>query len=327
MRAIGRGLAATVIAGCVALAGTPGAVAETLDEQPIAVPEQEAPAPTEAAAGQALAVRDVRIETTDAGRRMVVALSREPDSVQNFQLSGPPRLVVDLQGPLAWRTREARFTLSDSGVTRVRVAPYEGQLRIVFDLKSRGAVTAVRKEGTTLIADLAPLPAATAKTVAAPAPSPTAVGSNETSEAPRVLAAVVDATSEPAAAPIEPAPTPAVAPTAAIAAVPAPRAEQPRREKPAPPRTSFDDIGSDGPTIEPVAAYVPNDEPAGAQPARLAPARTRDTVAPAPQAPVFTGQKISLDFKDADIQNVLRVLADVSGLNIIATDDVQGKVT
>src|SRR6185503_10435276 len=237
MRAIGRGLAATVIAGCVALAGTPGAVAETLDEQPIAVPEQEAPAPTEAAAGQALAVRDVRIETTDAGRRMVVALSREPDSVQNFQLSGPPRLVVDLQGPLAWRTREARFTLSDSGVTRVRVAPYEGQLRIVFDLKSKSAVTAVRKDGATLIADLAPLPAADAKTVAAPTPSPTAVSSNGTSE-PRVLAAVVDATSEPAAVPvepaIEPAPTPAAAPKAAIAAVPAPRAE-PRREKPAPP--------------------------------------------------------------------------------------------
>jgi type IV pilus assembly protein PilQ len=41
----------------------------------------------------------------------------------------------------------------------------------------------------------------------------------------------------------------------------------------------------------------------------------------------FRGQRISLDFKDADIQNVLRVLADVSGLNIIATDDVRGKVT
>jgi len=41
----------------------------------------------------------------------------------------------------------------------------------------------------------------------------------------------------------------------------------------------------------------------------------------------FSGQRISLDFKDADIQNVLRVLADVSGLNIIATDDVKGKVT
>jgi type IV pilus assembly protein PilQ len=47
---------------------------------------------------------------------------------------------------------------------------------------------------------------------------------------------------------------------------------------------------------------------------------------PAPRAG-FNGQRISLDFKDADIQNVLRVLADVSGLNIIATDDVKGKVT
>ncbi len=44
-----------------------------------------------------------------------------------------------------------------------------------------------------------------------------------------------------------------------------------------------------------------------------------------PQA--YTGQRISLDFKDADIQNVLRILADVSGLNIITTDDVQGKIT
>src|SRR6185503_16881318 len=108
MRAIGRGLAATVIAGCVALGGTPGAVAETLDEQPIAVPEQKAPAPTEAAAGQALAVRDVRIETTDAGRRTVVGLSLERHSVQHFPVSGAPRLVVELQGPRAWRTREAR---------------------------------------------------------------------------------------------------------------------------------------------------------------------------------------------------------------------------
>src|SRR5262249_52735184 len=42
---------------------------------------------------------------------------------------------------------------------------------------------------------------------------------------------------------------------------------------------------------------------------------------------MYTGEHISLDFKDADIQNVLRVLADVSQLNIIATDDVTGKVT
>jgi type IV pilus assembly protein PilQ len=37
--------------------------------------------------------------------------------------------------------------------------------------------------------------------------------------------------------------------------------------------------------------------------------------------------KISFDFMDADIRNVLRVLTDVSGKNIVISDDVKGKVT
>lgn len=41
----------------------------------------------------------------------------------------------------------------------------------------------------------------------------------------------------------------------------------------------------------------------------------------------YTGQRISLDFKDADIKNVFRLLAEVSGDNIIVTDDVVRKVT
>ncbi len=43
--------------------------------------------------------------------------------------------------------------------------------------------------------------------------------------------------------------------------------------------------------------------------------------------PPYDGQKISLHFKDADIRDILRILADVSGLNIVATDDVTGRVT
>lgn len=41
----------------------------------------------------------------------------------------------------------------------------------------------------------------------------------------------------------------------------------------------------------------------------------------------YTGHRISLDFKDADIKNVLRLFADISGLNIIVSDNVQGQVT
>ena len=41
----------------------------------------------------------------------------------------------------------------------------------------------------------------------------------------------------------------------------------------------------------------------------------------------YTGRKITLDFKDADIANILRLFAEVSDLNIIASGDVKGTVT
>jgi type IV pilus secretin PilQ/predicted competence protein len=45
------------------------------------------------------------------------------------------------------------------------------------------------------------------------------------------------------------------------------------------------------------------------------------------KSPAYYGQHVSLDFKDADVHNVLRLLAEVSKLNIVATEDVHGKVT
>ena len=41
----------------------------------------------------------------------------------------------------------------------------------------------------------------------------------------------------------------------------------------------------------------------------------------------YAGRKLSLDFKDADIKNILRLIAEVSNLNVIAADDVTGKIT
>jgi type IV pilus assembly protein PilQ len=41
----------------------------------------------------------------------------------------------------------------------------------------------------------------------------------------------------------------------------------------------------------------------------------------------YTGKKISLDFKDGDIMNLFRLIADISNLNLIAAEDVKGKLT
>jgi type IV pilus assembly protein PilQ len=42
---------------------------------------------------------------------------------------------------------------------------------------------------------------------------------------------------------------------------------------------------------------------------------------------VYTGQKVSLDFQDADIRNVFRILHEISGKNFIIGEDVRGRVT
>lgn len=56
--------------------------------------------------------------------------------------------------------------------------------------------------------------------------------------------------------------------------------------------------------------------------------------APSPEEPPaygskksYTGERISLDFQDADIHNIFRILHEVSGKNFVIGDDVKGNVT
>ncbi len=45
------------------------------------------------------------------------------------------------------------------------------------------------------------------------------------------------------------------------------------------------------------------------------------------QAGRYSGRRIDLDLKDADIHNILRLLADVGRVNVVTADDVSGQVT
>ena len=47
----------------------------------------------------------------------------------------------------------------------------------------------------------------------------------------------------------------------------------------------------------------------------------------APQRKGYTGRRISLEFHDIEIRNLLRLIADVSKKNLVVSDDVGGKVT
>jgi type IV pilus assembly protein PilQ len=47
----------------------------------------------------------------------------------------------------------------------------------------------------------------------------------------------------------------------------------------------------------------------------------------APKQSRYKGKRVSFEFKDIDIQNLLRVIAEISKKNIVVADDVSGKVT
>jgi type IV pilus assembly protein PilQ len=45
------------------------------------------------------------------------------------------------------------------------------------------------------------------------------------------------------------------------------------------------------------------------------------------QQQAFSGRRIDLDFKDADIHNILRLLSEVGNVNVVTADNVSGRVT
>src|SRR5207247_2086210 len=106
--------------GALGVAATPAAAAPV-----------ETPGAPPAGDTTALAVRDVRVEPLGEGRRLVIELTRPPDDVRDFTLSAPPRLVMDVHGPLPAKPAVlTRFPLTDDMVAGVRVATNGGALRI-----------------------------------------------------------------------------------------------------------------------------------------------------------------------------------------------------
>jgi type IV pilus assembly protein PilQ len=109
------------------------------------------------------------------------------------------------------------------------------------------------------------------------------------------------------------------------------------------------------PTPAPLAALRPEPEPAAVSAASAIPPAVLPAPAlPAPALPapdalpeaqittdraslqsttvagaqkVYTGHPISLDFKDGDLQDIFRLFADISGLNVVVNPGVSGKVT
>ncbi len=251
-----------------------------------------------------------------------------------FTLENPPRIVVDLKGVVNHVPRRTH-PVGTAGVQRVRVAQFatapEPVVRVVVDLDTQlpyrleqtpqGALLRVGGEPVQVAQAAAP-------EAAAPAPAPA-----QTAEAPAA------ANSEPVAAKAEPE-VQAAAPAAATVADETPKSPVKITDEPVPPATPQAQPAPAGSLTappaapaEPVRKPAPADSPWTTTPAAMAeqappvkPASTGSREVES-QEKRFTGEPISLELKDADIKDVLRTFAKITGLNVVVDPDVSGSVT
>jgi type IV pilus assembly protein PilQ len=207
-------------------------------------------------------------------------------------IESPHRLVVDLEDTVYdWRRKP--LVVGTESVKQVRGSQYrKATARVVVEFTHKVGY-AIREDADGLAIIVPTVPPSARRESAGP--GPVATEPQPPTVAPKAMAAVV--------------PTPAFESALAPAgAVTAPGGT------PAPPPTAM-------PARPAAPARATREERA---PVRIAQAPTQ----PAPPAARAGGQRlISLEFKDADVVNLLRILAAEAGRNLVIGDDVKGKMS
>src|SRR5215510_3007359 len=257
-----------------------------------------------------------------------------PTKYQSSFIDSPNRLVIDLQGTTyTWNrpilktdaepVREIRSSQFRIGITCV-VVELTRKVGYRIDEDPDGLAVVLEPAGTAQADKPAQKPAQAKARPSTPALA--------TQDSPLIVP-VSQPVSEPAPQALEPrretrvaAPAKAepVAQEAMATVTLTPFA--PSEPEPAPLRIA------QAPPPGPPSAPRPAPAPAPAPPSLPPPPPTAPPAPGAPplpssKAPGSSGKLISLDFKDADITNLLRILAAESGRNIVAGDDVKGKVS
>jgi type IV pilus assembly protein PilQ len=288
-----------------------------------------------------------KIETSGAGAAMEVRLATDGDVSYNaFKLEKPSRVVIDLTG-VNNKLAKNIINVSDPVVKKIRVSQFKGApdavTRVVLDIDEKAGYR-VTKSGDALRITFGDAPAV----AAAPAPPPPAPMPKQ--EPPRVAATpVAPPVTNVVAPPVKtatatdiPAQVPTIAENStwkmpeqrqpAKAVINAPQTQTPPASKKRGKTATTTTNSSTAPALDPApsAENVFSDP----QPSTSAPTGTvlSGTTGPggrtlASGEKVYTGEPISLNLKDADIKDVLRTFAQLTGLNMAIDPAVNGSVT
>ena len=240
-----------------------------------------------------------------------------------FRLENPSRLVIDLDG-VKNAVKKDSVTVDDAVVRRVRVGQFKNAppvARVVIDLAQKseytidtagdelrvsfgGQAAVAQKKSEPAYVAPAPAPVKIAEAPVKPQPKPvTTVAANDIPAQVPTIADDAPAWKMPEPARTTPARTPAskgARPVINNAADQAPPPQQQQQE----------DVFSEAAPVSTTSART------------LAGTRTLSS---GPRQ--FTGEPLSLNLKDADVKDVIRTFAELTGLNIAVDPDVSGSVT
>jgi type IV pilus assembly protein PilQ len=318
----------------------PVPAAEIVEERPIAEPVTQLA--SEPIAGPAAistaslpkAKRVKKVETSGTGDALELRIAGDGAmTYKAFRLEAPSRLVIDLAG-VTNAAPKNNIAVDDPVVKRVRVAQFKGApdpvTRVVVDLGGRTEYTIATEGDVVRVAFGGAL-----STVTARKPEPVAAPIAASSEID-----VAPARNEP----VVEAPKPAVktvstksAPADVAAQVPTIAENATWRMPPSASKGARPVITSAGDQTPPSR---PNEDVFGDQQPTTTPSTPIGQVlSGGPNAPggvrtlsstgdrTYTGEPLSLNLKDADIKDVLRTFAQLTGLNVAVDPNVTGRVT
>jgi type IV pilus assembly protein PilQ len=269
-----------------------------------------------------------KVETSGRPANLEVQLDADGEiQYKTFKLQNPSRIVVDLNGIRA-RLAKKTIEVNDPVVKRVRVAQFTPDVtRVVLDVDGKPDYKVIASGDRLRIAfgDAAKMAAAPAKESAPPHAAPvkkaevTAKVERTTTDIPSQVPTIADNSTW-------------KMPADATAIIHAQDAQTPPAPAPRTTTTRRTISGTPPATVQTTPVMpAPNEnvfsEP---QPART-PALGGTLGGPSriltPGERVYTGEPISLNLKDADLKDVLRTFAELTGLNIAVDPGVTGSVT
>ena len=307
----------------------PVQVAVSAPSAPVDLGTPDRPAVAPAPAGVP-ATRLEGIEVLSSAGGAVIRIGGDGEfPYSTFALNAPDRFIIDLEGVV---NRSSRSTLSVEGgvVERVRVAQFKPLpkpvSRVVFDL-SRGAVPVIERTSDALVVSF---------------PSASGNAAVKVSPAARVAAAEVEEEPEPEPEPVREARAPR--PSAQVSDLSLAQGGTTTLREP---DIEVEEANAAPPPTAPPPPVAPTPDPSEPSMVQMRPATRRpsgSTEIPATGGStgaaiqsfetqaigterVYTGEPIDLKVTNADVTEVIRTFAQISGLNVLVQPGVQGAVT